>query len=909
MSQAIALLPADDSHTARRASQAKVAEVGFDYVARLARRLTELRYYTYARRLARVSLDVFNEVLAHDPLRRWLLSKSEVISTYKDPEVAAAAALALAKDRLRARGFAPDSSSPLPSPIHTDVLCVAAAIARRSWEANADVSQLRLAYEYYRSAFAKDVATANGYPAVNAAFVLDLVAWAMRDASNAADSDDEAHIWRSPRSAAQALRLRLVQCDSEFGTTSSPSSLADENYDAYWRLSVRTEAYFGLGMLREAADSLALLLTFQPECDLYLDITLRQLGVLARIRGLPGAIAGLDVPNAVVSTVTPSAESPSSEWLALLAQHPRLASGLRAGFIGKVGIALSGGGGRAALFHVGVLARLAELDLLRHVETLSCVSGGSIVGALYYLYLKQLLETKTDRDITRDDYVALVARVATQLSRGLSADLRTSLLADAHANLRAASDDDYSRTHKLGRLIEEHIFGNNHGVNGDSRESIFLNGLFIDPPFDSLEARDVSRPFNPKLDNWRRHAKVPTLIINAATLNTGHVWQFTASWMGEPPMGGDARSRSLPRLRRIRFGDSRAMTSGIRVTLGEAVAASAAVPSLFEPLVLRHLYRTFDVSLADGGVHDNQGVASLLDQGCTSAIVSDASGQLRAEESCVNHPLGVGQRANDILMSRVRDSQYALLDALHSGRALNGVLVTHLRLGLDAGNVSPAYLAPRNGESAAVPPYQTAYGVWSDVQQCLAELRTDLDAFHLLESFALMESGYRMAFFEAQRSLPWVQGDEAPCYRWHFRAVSPLIGQSCTSASTRALVSAELAIGANQLCKLGRTWLGAFWRTLLLASGLLGTVALLALCIGADGMFAGISSVFVSAAVFLLGLTWPTEMRGRNNRVPKSLWDRISGRLIAWVVSPVVDAELASWRRAYLERGRLSRFL
>ena len=39
-----------------------------------------------------------------------------------------------------------------------------------------------------------------------------------------------------------------------------------------------------------------------------------------------------------------------------------------------------------------VLARLAELDVLRHVEVLSCVSGGSIIGGYYYLELRHLLE-------------------------------------------------------------------------------------------------------------------------------------------------------------------------------------------------------------------------------------------------------------------------------------------------------------------------------------------------------------------------------------------------------------------------------------------------------------------------------------------------------------------------------------
>ncbi|MDP9380679.1 MAG: patatin-like phospholipase family protein [Chloroflexota bacterium] len=46
-----------------------------------------------------------------------------------------------------------------------------------------------------------------------------------------------------------------------------------------------------------------------------------------------------------------------------------------------VALRLSGGGFRAALFHLGALRRLNELGVLSRVDTISCVSGGSIVGA------------------------------------------------------------------------------------------------------------------------------------------------------------------------------------------------------------------------------------------------------------------------------------------------------------------------------------------------------------------------------------------------------------------------------------------------------------------------------------------------------------------------------------------------
>ena len=70
----------------------------------------------------------------------------------------------------------------------------------------------------------------------------------------------------------------------------------------------------------------------------------------------------------------------------------------------RLGLALSGGGFRAAFFHLGVLARMAELDLLRQVESISTVSGGSIIGALYYIHLKNLLETVEDSQITRTHF-------------------------------------------------------------------------------------------------------------------------------------------------------------------------------------------------------------------------------------------------------------------------------------------------------------------------------------------------------------------------------------------------------------------------------------------------------------------------------------------------------------------------
>src|SRR5262245_41108238 len=46
-----------------------------------------------------------------------------------------------------------------------------------------------------------------------------------------------------------------------------------------------------------------------------------------------------------------------------------------------IALCLSGGGYRAAIFHLGALRRLNELGILSHVDTISAVSGGSILAA------------------------------------------------------------------------------------------------------------------------------------------------------------------------------------------------------------------------------------------------------------------------------------------------------------------------------------------------------------------------------------------------------------------------------------------------------------------------------------------------------------------------------------------------
>lgn len=63
-----------------------------------------------------------------------------------------------------------------------------------------------------------------------------------------------------------------------------------------------------------------------------------------------------------------------------------------------IALCLSGGGFRAALFHLGALRRLNELGVLSQVDTISSVSGGSIVSA----HLAQRIDSWPERGVTGD---------------------------------------------------------------------------------------------------------------------------------------------------------------------------------------------------------------------------------------------------------------------------------------------------------------------------------------------------------------------------------------------------------------------------------------------------------------------------------------------------------------------------
>src|ERR1700750_2328806 len=80
-----------------------------------------------------------------------------------------------------------------------------------------------------------------------------------------------------------------------------------------------------------------------------------------------------------------------------------------------IGIALSGGGFRAMLFHAGALARMNELGLLSKAKRIASVSGGSITSG--YLAVKWRDLGSPDADGTFANFQAKVVEPMLAFSR------------------------------------------------------------------------------------------------------------------------------------------------------------------------------------------------------------------------------------------------------------------------------------------------------------------------------------------------------------------------------------------------------------------------------------------------------------------------------------------------------------
>jgi predicted acylesterase/phospholipase RssA len=204
----------------------------------------------------------------------------------------------------------------------------------------------------------------------------------------------------------------------------------------------------------------------------------------------------------------------------------------------KLGLSLAGGGFRASLFHIGVLLRLAEMDVLRYVEVLSTVSGGSIVGALYALMLKQRLDAKPQ--LSRDEYVELVKGLKETFVKGVQKDLRTRLFMNPFGMFSVLVSHD-SLGRRMGRIYQRWIY--KHAVNDLKLGSRSRLSRFLWPGWMPLPDLRFKQSTPNGIEHYNAEAAkaggsaLTQLFMNATSLNSGAPFKFSSNEIGDPRLG------------------------------------------------------------------------------------------------------------------------------------------------------------------------------------------------------------------------------------------------------------------------------------------------------------------------------------------------------------------------------------
>jgi predicted acylesterase/phospholipase RssA len=828
---------------------------------KLAERLSRVNEVGYARRvLLRANLTS----LAIDAPLRLDVQKLLALSTYKDQELPPDDRLTDAEQMLRdLLAVIPDQRLELKQ----DTWGILGSVYKTRWTLFGSRDSLDRAQDAYLAGYKLGLnPDAGAHAGLNAAFVLDLLAG---DASDVAAQARRAEAEKIRRDIIDVLTPVLAQ---------NPNFKPDK-----WFYAKLGEAYLGTGQYDLARNCMAKVAGEELH-NWEMETMARQFAHLSRLQALKEGRPAEELET-------------SGAWSVVKTLLGGDATAALSFFRGKVGLALSGGGFRASLYHIGVLASLAERDMLRHVEVISCVSGGSILGMYLYLKLKKLLESKPDDQITLQDYVQLVHEIECEFLDGVQRNVRMRMLASPRSNWKVLFSRASSSTNRLGALYESELYARVAGP-----PAHFMDEVMVGPAGEDN--------FYPRYDNWRRKAKVPIIVLNSTTLNTCHNWQFTATFMGEPPQASiDAEIDANERLRRVYYSDA---PDGYKhVRLGDAVAASSCVPGLFDPLVLDRLYQQGHVvRLVDGGLFDNQGVASLQEQDCSVMLVSDASGQTTVEKDPSGSRLSVSMRCNSVLMARIRQCEHQLLRSLCEAKVLRGMMYLHLKKDLEGTPVD--WIACNDPSQAKPSATLTSYGIRRDVQRLLASVRTDLDSFADCEADALMLSGYRATDHDlpaAVTGFPLQPPMANP--PWRFMAIAPIVedpnpSEDLTNVKKLLEVAHSEAFKAFQLLP--------FAKPLMIAGGAFAISCFLALLVAywnhRFGWYAW-SIVFVGLAA-AVGLSALEAFLVRVARYRNSPLQWLGSALVClaggpflWFHLKIVDRYYLHWGPQYRKAGPL----
>ncbi|MES2177962.1 MAG: patatin-like phospholipase family protein [Gemmatimonadota bacterium] len=451
-----------------------------------------------------------------------------------------------------------------------------------------------------------------------------------------------------------------------------------------------------------------------------------------------------------------------------------------------LGLALSGGGFRAAAYHLGVLKRLEELGVLARIEALSTVSGGSITGALYALRCAQSGGAPGSYAVDE-----LIVEIESLLLDNLRS---RALLGTPRRALRTLRSMVSSRASRTGLIAEE-------------LDRRMFKGATLD-----------------QLPLW--------IAINATNLRTGKGWRFMADRAGDYLAGATDRTRGIRVADAVAASaaypgltDSYAFDTRWERMRGDLLSEGRwERPPVERPGTVSRWRERYGApsgsvrfQLVDGGLYDNEGVNALRGHKITHVVISGAAPPEReyADGFGPARLLRIVEVVHDRLGATTRQLAHEMTHGVHPteaatrlrllGRSLRKTAASgvpgDVREALTAAAAeaealtaigSPArgvqftacaqvllhradlarnmFAAPEDGGIDVPPRYR---GLEPSLVSELSRVRTDLDALEADVFELLIAQGYFVADLMVKQAMPDVVCNGLPPAEWYAEGLAP----------------------------------------------------------------------------------------------------------------------------------------
>src|SRR5450432_2560919 len=329
----------------------------------------------------------------------------------------------------------------------------------------------------------------------------------------------------------------------------------------------------------------------------------------------------------------------------------------------RIGVSLSGGGYRAAAFHLGTLQALDKLHILPRIGVLSTISGGSITGAAYAKsdkswpdFQKEMTDLISTKNLIRSALLSFTG-------------LKTAVFFCAF--LGFAFWLLYTPNPWIFLVV---IF---------IMVWLFLRFQFqifpISKEIEKLYARYFTK--NSTLGELKNNFE---LVIGSTNLQTARPFIFSGNFMGDSA---------------YEFYDDPVLFNPLQFPLARAVMASSCVPFAFSPVSIdksffknKDQFSLVQPVIVDGGVYDNQGIHKIEHTGryaCDVVIASDAGNKISFSGKYQNM-FQIAIRSMEVFITRIKNAQ--LVDDVYNNINLGKKEVAYLSLGWNAEDSIPGFI-------------------------------------------------------------------------------------------------------------------------------------------------------------------------------------------------------------------------